>query len=81
MALTNPKIFGLNIKTELADVRNKNTALQNLGINPLDLEIIKGSSNEGMARYDWFSFSRLKTPIEKVQKKKLTTFVISILNF
>ena len=65
MALTNPKIFGLNIKTELADVRNKNTALQNLGINPLDLEIIKGSSNEGMARYDWFSFSRLKTPIYK----------------
>ena len=65
MALTNPKIFGLNIKTELADVKNKNTALQNLGINPLDLEIIKGSSNEGMARYDWFSFSRLKTPIYK----------------
>ena len=65
MSLTNPKIFGLNIKTELADVRNKNAALQNLGINPLDLEIIKGSSNEGMARYDWFSFSRLKTPIYK----------------
>ena len=65
MSLTNPKIFGLNIKTELADVRNKNAALQNLGINPLDLEIIKGSSNEGMSRYDWFSFSRLKTPIYK----------------
>ena len=65
MALTNPKIFGLNIKTELADVRNKNTALLNLGLNPLDLEIIKGSSNEGMSRYDWFSFSRLKEPIHK----------------
>ena len=65
MALTNPKIFGLNIKTELADVRNKNTALINLGLNPLDLEIIKGSSNEGMSRYDWFSFSRLKKPIYK----------------
>ena len=50
MALTNPKIFGLNIKTEFADVRNKNTALLNLGLNPLDLEIIKGSSNEGMSR-------------------------------
>ena len=37
MALTNPKIFGLNIKTELADVRDKNTALLNLGLNPLDL--------------------------------------------
>ena len=65
MALTNPKIFGLNIKTEFADVRNKNTALLNLGLNPLDLEIIKGSSNEGMSRYDWFSFSRLKEPIYK----------------
>ena len=65
MALTNPKIFGLNIKTEFADVRNKNTALLNLGLNPLDLEIIKGSSNEGMSRYDWFSFSRLKEPIHK----------------
>ena len=65
MALTNPKIFGLNIKTELADVRNKNAALLNLGINPLDLEIIKGSSNAGMSRYDWFSFSRLEKPIYK----------------
>ena len=66
MALTNPKIFGLNIKTELADVRDKNAALLNLGLNPLDLEIIKGSSNEGMSRYDWFSFSRLKQPIYKI---------------
>ena len=65
MALTNLKIFGLNIKTELADVRDKNAALLNLGLNPLDLEIIKGSSNEGMSRYDWFSFSRLKEPIYK----------------
>jgi Leucine-rich repeat (LRR) protein len=65
MALTNPKIFGLNIKTELADIRDKNTALLNLGLNPLDLEIIKGSSNAGMTRYDWFSFSRLKEPIHK----------------
>ena len=65
MALTNPKLFGLNIKSELSDVRNKNAALQNLGLNPLDLEIIKGSSNEGMTRYDWFSFSRLRTPIYK----------------
>ena len=26
MALTNPKIFGLNVKSELTDVKNKNTA-------------------------------------------------------
>ena len=65
MALTNPRIFGLNVKSELTDIRNKNAAIINLGINPLDLEIIKGSANEGMNRYDWFSFSRLKKPIYK----------------
>jgi len=63
MSLTNPKIFGLNVRTLLADVENKNAAIQNLGINPLDLEIIKGSTNAGMSRFDWVSFSRLKTPI------------------
>ena len=66
MALTNPKLFGLNIKSELSDVKNKNAALINLGLNPLDLEIIKGSSNEGMNRYDWFSFSRLKNQFIKL---------------
>ena len=63
MALTNPKLFGLNVRTLLADVESKNTAIQNLGINPLDLEIIKGSTNAGMSRFDWVSFSRLKNPI------------------
>ena len=66
MSLTNPKIFGLNVRTLLADVENKNTAIQNLGINPLDLEIIKGSTNAGMSRFDWISFSRLKTPIYRI---------------
>ena len=66
MALKNPKLFGLNVRTLLADVRNKNTALQNLGLNPLDLEIIKGSTNAGMSRFDWISFSRLSTPIYRV---------------
>jgi len=63
MALTNPKLFGLNVRTLLADVENKNVAIQNLGLNPLDLEIIKGSTNAGMSRFDWISFSRLKNPI------------------
>ena len=63
MALKNPKLFGLNVRTLLADVESKNAAIQNLGLNPLDLEIIKGSTNAGMSRFDWVSFSRLKTPI------------------
>ena len=66
MTLTNPKLFGLNVRTLLADVESKNTAIQNLGLNPLDLEIIKGSTNAGMSRFDWVSFSRLKTPIYRI---------------
>ena len=65
MALTNPKIFGLNVESKLTDVKNKNTALQNIGINPLDLDIIRGSANEGMTRFDWISFSRLSVPLYK----------------
>ena len=63
MVLKNPKLFGLNVRTLLADVENKNAALRNLGLNPLDLEIIKGSTNAGMSRFDWISFSRLNTPL------------------
>ena len=48
MTLTNPRLFGLNINSLLQDVEKKNTAIQNLGINPLDLDIIRGSSNAAM---------------------------------
>ncbi len=65
MTLTNPRIFGLNVNSLLTDVEKKNTAIQNLGINPLDLDIIRGSSNAAMSRFDWISFSRLKSPIYK----------------
>ena len=65
MALKNDKLFGLNVRTLLADVETKNAAIQNLGLNPLDIEIIKGSKNAGMIRDDWPSFSRLKTPLYK----------------
>jgi len=83
MALTNPKIFGLNVRTLLADVENKNAAIQNLGINPLDLEIIKGSTNAGMSRFDWISFSRLKTPIYRTLDRfsgESSTFLSILLN-
>ena len=83
MALTNPKLFGLNVRTLLADVRNKNAAIQNLGLNPLDLEIIKGSTNAGMSRFDWISFSRLSTPIYRVLDRlsnESTTFNGILLN-
>ena len=83
MALKNPKLFGLNVRTLLADVESKNTAIQNLGINPLDLEIIKGSTNAGMSRFDWISFSRLKNPLFRTLDRfsnESTTFNGILLN-
>ena len=66
MALTNPKLFGLNVKSNLNDLQNPSTALQNLGVNPLDLSIIRGSAAANMEIVDWVSFSRLKSPIYKI---------------
>jgi len=66
MSLTNPKLFGLNVLTLFADVQNKNLALQNINLPPLDLEVILGSSNAGASRDDWISFSRLKQPLYKI---------------
>ena len=83
MALTNDKLFGLNVRSLLTDVQNKNTATQNLGLNPLDLEVIKGSENAGMSRFDWISFSRLKTPLYKTLDRfnnESTTFNNILIN-
>ncbi len=83
MTLTNPRLFGLNINSLLTDVEKKNTAIQNLGINPLDLDIIRGSSNAAMNRFDWISFSRLKNPIYKILDRfsnESTRFVSILLN-
>ena len=83
MTLTNPRIFGLNVNSLLTDVEKKNTAIQNLGINPLDLDIIRGSKNAAMNRFDWISFSRLKGPIYKTLDRfsnESTRFVSILLN-
>jgi len=64
MALSNPKLFGLNVLSYFADVENKNQALTALNLPPLDLEVINGSSSSA-SRQDWVSLSRLNTPIYK----------------
>ena len=66
MALTNPKIFGLNVESSLTDVEDAGTSFRNLGVNTLDLSIIRGSANAGMQLDDWISFSRLKNPIYQI---------------
>lgn len=64
MALSNPKLFGLNVLSYFADVENKNQALAALNLPPLDLEIIDGSASSANRR-DWVSLSRLNSPIYK----------------
>jgi hypothetical protein len=65
MALVNPKLFGLDINRSLADVLDKNVALNNLNLPPIDLDVIRGSKNAGATLGDWISFSRLSVPIYK----------------
>ena len=65
MALRNPKLFGLNVLSFFADVENKNLALQNINLPPIDLEVIGGSGNAGATRNDWISFSRLHDPLHE----------------
>ena len=65
MALRNPKVFGLNVLTSLADVLDKEQSLNSLNLSPRDLNIIRGSQNAGATSGDWVSFSRLKDPIYK----------------
>ena len=67
MTIKNPKLFGLDANRALADVKNKTLALKNLGISPLDLEVIYDArnSNPPVTFDDWRSFSRLESPLWK----------------
>ena len=65
MALQNPKLFGYEIAAAFTDVSDPSLALRRLNLAPFDLEVIRGSANEGMIPNDWRSFSRLNVPIVK----------------
>ncbi len=65
MGITNPKLFGLNALSFLADVQDKNTCLFSLNLPPFDLDVIRGSQNAGATRNDWVTLSRLSIPIYK----------------
>ena len=45
MALTNKKIFGLDVNRYLADAKDADASLRNIGIEPRDLAIIFGASS------------------------------------
>lgn len=63
MALRNPRLFGLNVGSSLADIVSKSSALDSLNIPLSDLDVIRGSSDAGATSFDWVSLSRLSTPI------------------
>jgi len=65
MALQNPRLFGYEVEASLADVENSSLALRRLNLPAFDLEVIRGSTDAGMIRNDWYSFSRLKVPLVK----------------
>ena len=67
MSIKNPKIFGLDVNQYFADVLDKDTALKNLGVSPLDLSVIYKSSEADtpVDAADWRSFSSLNTAIWK----------------
>jgi Leucine-rich repeat (LRR) protein len=65
MPLVNPRLFGVNVKSNLADLQDSNAALNALNIPSIDLDIIRGSSNAGASIGDWISLSRLSKPVYK----------------
>ena len=72
MALRNPKVFGLNVLTSLADVVDKEEALKSLNLSSRDLNIIRGSQNAGATSGDWISLSRLTNPIYRTLNRYST---------
>jgi hypothetical protein len=66
MALRNPKVFGLNVLTSLADVLDREQSLNSLNLSSRDLNIIRGSQNVGATSGDWISLSRLTNPIYRI---------------
>ena len=65
MTLTNKKIFGLDVNRYLADAKDADASLRNIGIEPRDLAIIFGASSVPTTSNDFRSLSRLKQPLYK----------------
>jgi len=71
MALSNPKLFGLNVLSSFADVENKKKALNAINLPPLDLDVIRGSAASATLG-DWISLSRLRQPLYKTLDRYYT---------
>ena len=82
MSLTNKKIFGLDVNRYLADAKDADASLRNIGIEPKDLAIIFESSQVPTTSNDFRSLSRLKQPLYKIldRFKKDSDQFVPILN-
>ena len=65
MAITNERLFGLAVPLSLADIPDSTKALQNLGLNIKDLNVIRGITAAGFDGNDLQALSNLDTPIWK----------------
>ena len=63
MSIKNSRIFGLSVSLSLADVPDRKLALENLGVNREDLEIIRGISEGGFDKNDLQTISNLSVPV------------------
>jgi hypothetical protein len=58
-------IYGLNVNKSFADIPDPEKALENLGLNIRDLDIIRGISNEGVTKNDIVRISNLDVDARK----------------
>lgn len=61
--------FGLNANRAFSDVFDRDEAIENIGLQLDDLEIIRGSAEEGVTSTDFRSASQLNVPLQRFVTK------------
>ena len=61
--------FGLNVNRALTDVTDKDDAIENLGLQLDDLDIIRGASEEGVSRNDVRAAAGLQVELPRYLRK------------
>ena len=64
MSLRNPKLFGLEVNNQFADVLDKDAALKTINLPPRDLDVIRFSSDV-VSQTDFVTCSGLSVPVYK----------------
>lgn len=84
MSLKNKLVFGLDVNVSLADVLNRTECLNNLNLDPRDLELIRGIGASGVSATsdDFQSLSNLSRPATRTfdRYSSDTNLYLGILN-